>query len=229
MDAGTIMAIFGLASSLAGELVAQQRPALAAAGITTRWLADSGTVRAHPTHLEAASYRIDTQCRGNYCVEELQANGRLLIAASAALGALEHEVSALGHERETDATEVVLPQPSAAGFLSVYRLESDYTSGAAHARNSLRCETYRVSSGKRVTLQDVVGVRAAYRIALAARVAVGPAEARAYGVTTTSLLVPKAGTVVLCGDANAAGARSPSTVQVNASSNVIHGKLDHQT
>lgn len=215
MGASTIIAILGLASSLVGELVAQERPALVAAGITTRSLAGSGTARAHPTHVDTGSYRIDTQCSGNYCVEELRTSGRVLIAASAALSALRREVSEPGHERDTDATEVVLPQPSAPGFLSVYRLESDYTTGAAHARNSLRCETYRMSTGKRVTLQDVVGVRAAHRIAIAARAALGRAEAAAYGVATTSLLVPNAGTVVLCGDAERVGARSPVTVQVN--------------
>lgn len=222
MAASMIIAVLGLASSLLSELVVQERPALVVAGITTRSLAGSGTVRAHPTHVETASYRIDTQCRDNYCVEELRANGRVLIAASAALGALRREVSAPDHERDTDATEVVLPQPSAPGFLSVYRLESDYTTGAAHARNSLRCETYRTSTGKLVTLQDVVGVRAAHRIAIAARAALGQAEATAYGVGTTSLLVPTAGTVVLCGDADRVGARSPITIQVN----VYHASVE---
>jgi len=222
MGASMIIAVLGLASSLVGELVVQERPALVATGITTRSLAGSGTVRAHPIHVETAAYRIDTQCRGNYCVEELQANGRVLIAASAALGALRRELSAPDHEPETDATEVVLPQPSAPGFLSVYRLESDYTAGAAHARNSLRCETYRTRTGTRVTLQDVVGVRVARRIAVAARAALGQAEATAYGVATTSLLVPKAGTVVLCGDADRAGARSPITVEVSATSSGVH-------
>ena len=207
--ATTIIAVLGFASTLMTELIARDRPLLVAHGITTRELADSRTALTHPTHVQTASYRVDTHCVGTYCVEQLKSHDRVLIGASAALAALKREVSEPGHERDTDATEVVLPQASVPGFLSVYRLESDYTMGAAHAHSSLRCETYATSTGKRVALRDVVGIRAANRIVAVARAALAdPAEAAAYTAGMESLLVPKEGTVVLCGDPNWLGDRS---------------------
>jgi hypothetical protein len=175
---------------IAGDVVAQTRPALVPHGITTRLIADSDTTSSNPTHLANRAYSIDTVCHDSYCVEEVRAGHRVLIAAASALAALQHEVADPGHEDEVDATEIVLPQPSAPGLLSVARLESNYAAGAAHANSSARCETYDVTTGKRLTLRDVVGARAARKIAAAAG---HHTRAR-----TTNLLVPVPGMVFLC-------------------------------
>jgi hypothetical protein len=185
----------------AGELIRQARPALApdARAITTRSVEDSGVARAHPTHLHGAGYAIDTVCAGTYCVEELVVGGHVAIAHRAALAHLRADVSDPGHEAEVDATEVVLPQPSAAGFLSTYRVESDYAEGAAHARTSFGCETYVATTGARATLRDVVGKADAARMLAAARRALAAdAERGSYVIAAASFLVPAADTVVFC-------------------------------
>jgi hypothetical protein len=94
---------------IAADVIAHARPALVPQGITTREIADSYTTSMHPTHLATGAYSIDTVCDGTYCVEELRAGRRVLIAAAKAMKALQHDVADPGHEDEVDATEIVLP------------------------------------------------------------------------------------------------------------------------
>jgi hypothetical protein len=207
--------ILGLGGPDTQELVKQARPHLAppASAITTRVVEASAVASAHPVHLRTAGYQIDTVCRDTYCVEELRAAGRVLIPAALALTALVREVSDPGHASEVDATEIVLPQRSAPGLLSIERVESDYTAGAAHARSWLRCETYSLASGRRLTLRDVVGARVAARI-VAAAAARRDDGAPAVSATTTALLAPARGTVVLCGETDHMSAHDPITIEV---------------
>src|SRR5262245_44893908 len=129
--ASVVIAILGLGGPPTAEVIARERPDLVPHGVTTRALADSAIAAAHPTHVATAAYTIDTACDRTYCVEELRAGRRVLIARAAALAALRRAVSDPGHEDEADATEVVVPLASAPGLLSVERIESDYTQGAA--------------------------------------------------------------------------------------------------
>ena len=190
MPATIVVVIFG-GVAIGDGAIAQQRPALVPHGyVTTRSIADSYTTAAHPTHISTDNYAIDTVCKETYCVEELRAGHRVLIAAATALAALRHEWADPGEEDKVDATEILLPQLSAPGFLSVARLNNSYYEGAAHAQGSASCETYSLATGHRVTLRDVVGARAAHRIAAAA----------GHGTrsTTTNLLVPAPFIVFLC-------------------------------
>jgi hypothetical protein len=188
MPGAVVAVIFGVV--MGDDPITHARPALVPHGDTTRLIADSSTAASHPTHIATGNYRIDTVCDGTYCVEELRAGRHVLIAAAQAIAALQHQVSDPGEEDKVDATEVVLPQVSAPGFLSVTRMESDYYEGAAHANGSARCETYSLASGRRQTLREVVGARAARKIAAAA--------GHGTRTTTTNLLVPAPGVVFVC-------------------------------
>jgi hypothetical protein len=160
MGAGLITA-FALGGPPITDEIARARPALVPHGITTRFVGDSAAAAAQPTHVDAGAYRIDTVCDRTFCVEELRIGRHVAIAAAAAIAALHRELADRRREDEVDATEIVLPQPSAYGFLSIVRVESDYTDGAAHARNGGSCETYSIATGKRLTVGDVLGARRA--------------------------------------------------------------------
>ena len=212
MPGASLIVVIGLGTGSATDAIATARPQLVPTGTTTRALADSATASAHPTHLEGSGYRVDTVCDRSYCVEELRVGRKVLIAATAALAALRGEVSDPGHEDQTDATEVILPQPSPPGYLSLYRLESDFTEGAAHARSSGRCETYAIATGKRVTLREVYGATRARRIMRAAHAADGTTRD---APATTDFLIPADGTLTLCGAPDAVGpAPDPITITV---------------
>jgi hypothetical protein len=151
----------------AHELINLARPLLAAqknsATPTTRNIAESSVAKASPTNIVTQAYSIETVCNGAYFAENLRIGGRLVISGK-------RRIAELKIETNGDTTEVVLPQPSAKGFLSIYRLDSNYTEGAAHARNNLRCESYLLS-GRRATLSDVVGKANVAQVQLAAATA----------------------------------------------------------
>jgi hypothetical protein len=184
----------------AGAVVAMARPDLVPPATlpTTRAVADTTVVGQHPTHARGDDFTIDTYCRGTVCVEELRLGGHVAIGHAAALARLRAATSDPGHDDDTDATEVLAPQPSAPGWRSLYRIESDFTRGAAHARTSMGCETYRVATGRRAALRDVVGARAARRALAAATAALATDGRDGLTVSPWSFLVPAAGTVELC-------------------------------
>lgn len=199
--AAAVLAILGLGGPPVDQVVAQARLDLVPTGITTRWLADSAVAAAHPTHVATAAYRIDTACQGTYCVEELRIGPRIAIARRAAIAALRHEYADPAAPDETDATQIVLPQPSASGYLSVETLESAYTSGAAHATSRAGCMTFEVATGRRLTLAEAIGPGAARRVVHAVQTWIVDhpgSPAPWYRPDMTAFLVPAPNVVVLC-------------------------------
>jgi hypothetical protein len=199
--ATTVLAILGLHGPTVDQRVAHDRPQLVPTGITTRSRADSATAAAHPTHLATPAYRIDTACRGTYCVEELQIGSHVVIAPRAAIAELRRQYADPAAPDQTDATQIVLPQPSAAGYLSVATIESAYTIGAAHANNRAGCMTVDVATGRRLTLAEAIGPDAARRVVDAVRrwIVDHPQSPELwYRPDMTSFLLPAPNAVVLC-------------------------------
>jgi hypothetical protein len=173
----------------AHELINLARPLLAAqknsATPTTRNIAESSVAKANPTNIVTQAYSIETVCNAAYCAESLRIGGRLVISGK-------RRIAELKIETNGDTTEVVLPQPSAEAFLSIYTLDSNYTEGAAHARNNLRCESYLLS-GRRATLSDVVGKVNAAQV----RLATANADFK-INIDPSSFLVSPEGNIVFC-------------------------------
>ena len=105
--------------------------------------------------------RTEARCRETFCVEGLSLfiNGhwRTIIDAGAALAALRRDYDS--HE-DTDATSILFVAVRDRDRLSVWRGTSSMTNGAAHANNTLECETWDVLRRRRLTLNEVSGGRA---------------------------------------------------------------------
>jgi hypothetical protein len=175
----------------AQELINRARPLLAAqkmsATPTTRNIAESSVAKANPTNIVTKAYSIETVCNGDYCAESLRIGGKVVSSGR-------HRIAQLKIEANCDTTEVILPQPSTDGFVSLYRMNSSYANGAAHAVNILRCESW-LTSGRRATVSDVVGKANAAQVQLAAATTYADFEGN---IDPMSFLVSQEGSIIFC-------------------------------
>lgn len=101
----------------------------------------------------APGFELSTRCSGNACVDELRELAAGLVLVPAALTADDREVLA----PHGSWLERRLWLASATDrFVSVYVAESSFPDGAAHANNSLSCQTFNRKTGRQVTLADVL-------------------------------------------------------------------------
>lgn len=115
----------------------------------------------HPNDVVVASI-----CRDKLCAEGLSIPGKA--QAPVVLIRVEDELAAMrrdfGQKTETSASSAILVAFHESPLVSVRQVYSGFTEGAAHAINFARCRTFDAVSGKRLSLDELVGATAVQQI-----------------------------------------------------------------